>query len=344
LAGSVVASLVFGAGSGTLAFFLIAWTMNRASQSVGWGSMVSIVGRWFPAREYGRAMGLASVSYQLGGVIAMLFAGVLLAWGAGWRELFWIPAIVLAGIGLIIRPFIWQSPREAGFPGESAEGGLPASPTALAASQPAEPVPGFVARVALVARNPGFLVMVLLSFVLTLLRECFTLWMPAYFSDLGATASMAAFKSSLFPLLGCAGTLFAGWYSDRVSRGRRGPVLAIFLLGLALSLGGMAFTHDRNLGLGLVGLAGFFLLGPYSMVGGGVVALDLGGPRAAATAAGILDSVGYLAATLAGFGVAQLVTARGWNFAFAVMTGLAAASFVLALVAARMGKVSHDSE
>ena len=37
---------------------------------------------------------------------------------------------------------------------------------------------------------------------------------------------------------------------------------------------------------------GFFILAPYSMVGGGVLALDAGGQKAAAPAAGILDSVG----------------------------------------------------
>ena len=33
------------------------------------------------------------------------------------------------------------------------------------------------------------------------------------------TASVAAFKSAVFPLLGCTGTLVAGWYSDKRLRG-----------------------------------------------------------------------------------------------------------------------------
>ena len=82
--------------------------------------------------------------------------------------------------------------------------------------------------------------MLALSFILTLLRECFNTWMPAYFSDMGASASTAAFKSAVFPLLGCLGTLFAGWFSDRYLSGRRGPVMAglmVFLVGALLALG-----------------------------------------------------------------------------------------------------------
>ena len=71
----------------------------------------------------------------------------------------------------------------------------------------------------------------------------------------------------------------------------------------------------------LVGVVGFFLLGPYSLVGG-VVALDFGGRRTAGTAAGLLDGVGYLAATLAGVGVGNLLVHAGWSLAYTVMAFL----------------------
>lgn len=325
LAGSVVASLLFSLGTG-VAFFFVAWGVNRLFQSMGWGGLVNVMARWFPPRTYGTAMGLMSINYQFGGVIASVFAGLLLSMGMGWRALFVVPALTLAAIGLATRLFLVNSPSDVGYdlphdPGFEGKGLGVGTDERLS----------YLARFRVILADRMFWVMCALSFVLTLLRECFNLWMPAYFSDMGASASAAAFKSSVFPLLGCAGTLFAGWFSDRFLEGRRGPVMGALLLFLTASL--LALGHlevvsawtglDRGTAaVALVGITGFFLLGPYSLVGG-VVALDFGGRRTSGTAAGLLDGVGYLGATAAGYGVAALVVARGWSYAYSVMAALA---------------------
>jgi OPA family glycerol-3-phosphate transporter-like MFS transporter len=180
-----------------------------------------------------------------------------------------------------------------------------------------------------------------MSFVLTLIRETFNTWLPAYFTELGTRADAAAIKSALFPILGCAGTLLCGFVSDRFWSGRRGPILTLFLVGGALCLFGLA--HPAHVAarlslplettvLGLTGATGFFVLAPYSMVGGGVLALDSGGREAAATAAGLLDAIGYLGATAAGYGVAEAVTRAGWATSFAAMAAAVLACALLAVV------------
>lgn len=365
LLGSAVASLLFGLGGlwGGSLFFFALWGMNRFFQSMGWGSLVSILAQWFSSREYGTAMGMMAVSYQFGGAVASLFAGALLALGSGWRGLFIIPAATMAVIGVVIRPLVIGSPSAAGYappweaePAATTESPSAASPAPSAASDGGGG--GYLKRFTRVLKNPMFLIMCGLSFILTLIRECFSLWMPAYFSDMGASASVAAFKSAVFPLLGCTGTLVAGWYSDKRLRGNRGPVIAVMLLGLMLTLIGLTFAEQLaqftqlhlgpalgrgTVGVTLVGLCGFFLFGPYSMVGGGVIALDYGGRTTAATAAGLLDSAGYLAATLAGFGVAQLVTSRGWSFTFLSMAGLTAVALVLCLLVWNRSRAGSES-
>lgn len=115
LLGSAVASLLFGLGGlwGGSLFFFALWGMNRFFQSMGWGSLVSILAQWFSSREYGTAMGMMAVSYQFGGAVASLFAGALLALGSGWRGLFIIPAATMAVIGVVIRPLVIGSPSAA---------------------------------------------------------------------------------------------------------------------------------------------------------------------------------------------------------------------------------------
>jgi sugar phosphate permease len=304
-------------------------------QSAGWGGLLSVLARWFPPRDWGTASGALSVSYQLGGAAAMAFCALLIGWG--WRALFVVPALTLAFVGVALRSTLRADPSEVGLslPDEG-ETAPPAEPNA-----PAAPLSLGRRTWALLRQGP-FLMVCAMSFVLTLIRETFNNWLPAYFAALGSRADLASIKSALFPLLGCVGTLLAGWLSDRVTRGRRGPVMAVFLVGGGLSLLGLAHPAALAGRFGapldgtivvLTGLTGFFVLAPYSMVGGGVLALDAGGRAAAATAAGLLDSVGYIGATAAGWGVARAVARMGWAPAFAIMAatvfGCAALSVAL---------------
>ncbi len=319
---SAAASCLFGSVSGIWLFFVV-WGLNRLAQSMGWGSLVNVIAQWYTPRERGTAMGVMSISYQFGGALASVFAGTLLAMGMGWRGLFIIPGITLGALGLLLSMFIVGSPKHVGYD-------LPEDDAMPDGGVDAEDEISYLQRYRLVFQNRGFLAMCALSFILTFIRECFTLWMPAYFSDMGASASIAAFKSAIFPILGCLGTVLAGWYSDRFLSGRRTTVLGVFLVGLVLSLTGLVFAPGGStLSLVLVGATGFFLFGPYSMVGGGVIALDFGGRKTAGTAAGILDSAGYLAATFSGFGIAKLAATSGWSATFTLLAAFAAAAVLL---------------
>ena len=68
----------------------------------------------------------------------------------------------------------------------------------------------------------------------------------------------------------------------------------------------------------LVALVGFLLLGPYSYLAG-AMSLDFGGKRGSATAAGIIDGVGYMAGWLSGYTVARITVRYGWRQAFLVL-------------------------
>ncbi len=330
LFGSALATLVLGATGGVLTMLYVGWAANRVFQSMGWAGVVNVLPRWFPSTAYGAAIGGASISYQLGGVVATLFAGALLEAGLGWRGLFFVPAGALVVIGLVARPFLIGSPADVDLPLPPA-----AHDDISAHANSSTPLSERLRR--LIAR-PSFLLLCALSFVLTVVRECLNVWTPAYFGSLGASAAGAAFKSAVFPLLGCAGTILAGWISDRLG-GRRGLVVSVMLGGLTLCLlalgrlDALASGSTREwLAVVLIGLSGFLALGPYSMVGGGVCAVDAGGRELAATAAGLLDAVGYLGASAAGIGIAGIVARWGWATAFLALGGLSTGGVALAVL------------
>ncbi|HEY4119675.1 MAG TPA: MFS transporter, partial [Byssovorax sp.] len=228
------------------------------------------------------------------------------------------PAIVCAAFGLVATRTLAAPPKQ---------------PVAADAPPDADGAAAFRAIALVLARSPGFWMSCVLSFLLTFLRTVFLDWTILFLVESGTAGWKASFQSMLFPLTGVAGTLFAGWYTDRVGKSRRGPVAAVMLganavVLLALARFGVASPLAA---LGLIALAGFLLLGPYSLLGG-CLALDYGGKRAAATAAGVNDGVGYLGGSASGLLLAGVVAERGWTTAFLVLAAASAAAFVVALV------------
>jgi OPA family glycerol-3-phosphate transporter-like MFS transporter len=177
-----------------------------------------------------------------------------------------------------------------------------------------------------------FWLVCLLSLGTTLLRETFNFWTPTYFVQyVGLTTSQAAGRSALFPLFGGVSVLLAGVLSDKLGLNGRNLVLVCGMGASTLCLLMLARTpghvHPWTPVI-LVTLVGFLLLGPYSYLAG-AMSLDFGGTRGSATAAGIIDGVGYMAGWLSGNTIARITVRYGWQNAF---LALAVAAFLTALV------------
>lgn len=310
--------------SGTVPLFTLAWCANRAVQSMGWVGIVKITARWFSWSAYGTAMAVISLSFLFGDAAARALMGALLEAGAGWRDVFWVAAGVLGTLFAASAWLLRESPAERGVaePEEHPDNLFAAGGGA------ARPV-GLRALLAPFAASPSFWVVCALSLGLTLLRETFNTWTPTYFVDaVGLSESRAASTSALFPLAGGVSVLLAGWLSDRLGTAGRAWII---VTGLAASVGSLSLLGVSGLGrspgaaIALVTLTGFLLIGPYSYLAG-AISLDFGGKQGSATAAGVIDGVGYLGGILAGGGVARLAVAFGWGGAFLALAGVAALS------------------
>ena len=151
---------------------------------------------------------------------------------------------------------------------------------------------------------------------------------------LGYSVSESAGVSAIFPGVGVASVLLAGWLSDRL--GLNGRALLMFL-GLGATAAALVVlmsvrpgASTSPLAVTLIGVVAFCLLGPYSYLGG-AFALDFGGKQASAASSGIIDGIGYLGGVLAGDSVARVAVAYGWQ---GVFVSLAAVSAVAAVCAA----------
>lgn len=308
--------------------------LNRFGQSGGWGGIVHIVARWFPAERSGAVMGIASTSYDVGNVAALLLCAGLVQWGGGWRTLFLVNPLLLAAVTFLVVIGLRGAPPHADA--------TPAEKAVMAASTPKEPLKSLLARL---VKERGFWMAVILSFLLTFARVGFMTWTPRYLYDVataaGSTTALSGSiaKSAFFGVAGMMGSLVMGRLSDRWGPGRRAGIMAVSLAALLVAVLALAHAHvaDPLGAAALIGLAGFFLLGPYSLLAGAIT-LDVAGKRGASTTAGVVDGVGYVGASGAAILLGSVSKRYGWGAAFDVIAGV---TFVALLVTASWWRASR---
>jgi OPA family glycerol-3-phosphate transporter-like MFS transporter len=320
LGGACAFTLMFAAG-GALPVFTISWIGNRLTQSIGWAGLIKVSSRWFDYSSYGSIIGILSISYLVGDALARQQMGALIEHGYGWRALFLFAAIV-AGVMLAANLLLLRESRVE-------QGHAPAIPNPLNLFTATEAPPASPLALLLpLLRSRAFLLVCLLSFACTIVRETFNTWTPQYLHDhLGYGASRAASLSAIFPSVGVVSVLVAGWLSDRLGLNGRSLLMFIGLAATSAALVVLTTVRPESPGsafpLLAIGVVAFGLLGPYSYLGG-AFALDFGGKQASAASSGIIDGIGYLGGVLAGDSVARLAVAVGWEGVFVTLAGVSA--------------------
>jgi sugar phosphate permease len=338
--GATAFTLLF-ASSSTLPLFTLAWVGNRLTQSIGWSALVKVSSKWFNYSRYGTIAAILTCSYLIGDAAARQSMGLLLHFGVRWRGLFLFGASV-AGLMFIANLLLLRESRvDEGHPEAQA------NPRNVFAGEDAPR--NFLTLVLPLLRSRAFLMVCLLGFAATMVRETFNTWTPVYLRDfVGYGVSRAAFFSAIFPGVGAVSVLLAGWASDRLGRNCRALLLALGLAATAVALLVLAGLRPGSAGavlpVAMIGIVAFCLLGPYAFLPG-AFALDFGGKQAGAAASGLVDGTGYLGGVLAGTVMARLFVAFGWA---SVFMALAAVSVLAALGAgylwvlnARAGEVAE---
>ena len=310
-----------------LPFFLV-WAVNRFVQSMGWNGLVQIASRWFTASRMATVMGVLSMSYLLGDALARLFLGGVVRAGLGWQGVFHVAAATLGLIGLVTIFALKNRPGELRLPEP------PPPPDNVYGDDRGHGRLPLAKLLVPLLTSFTFWLVCLMNVGLTLIRETFNLWNPTYLTEVvkldAGTAGMASF---VFPLAGALSAIFSGWLVDRLG-GAYGRVVVVSLVGLVavlLLLATLPLEGRAWLALVVIGAAAFFLLAPYTFCSG-VLAVKLGGQRGGATAAGIIDTAGYLGAVVSGSVVGRIAEIHGWGTAFASLAGVAGVTLAVAAV------------
>jgi len=330
-----------------LTMLAVFWGINGFLQAMGWSPMVKAMAHWYPVSRRGKIMGMMGTCYQFGGAFASLLALFLVGYfaqelGGDWRSVFLVPAILFAVIGVFFFLLIRDRPEDVGLP------------TVNVDEEPSQGAGGaaratIAANVLKTLKNPYLWVLAWTFFLLDVNRYGFVNWMPAFLDAQGIgdaapllANSKKAMKLCIHPLAGSAGAILAGWASDRFFGGRRAPVIVVLLALLGVFSILFPYVDPTNTWLVVLVVAavGFCTYGPHILIVGHA-AQDFGKKSGAAGASGFIDAMGYVGATLAGWGAGRLITSHGYEITFVTF---GSAAFLAALLACIMWRVRPQTD
>ena len=318
----IAASLASGFAT-TLLVFSLFMIVQGVGQATGWSNLVKAMSSWFKVGERGRVMGWWCTSYTVGAAIAPPLA----AWSMElmgepgkpyWPAAFWVPAVIVAVIFVLVRLGLVDRPEKLGLP--SIEEKRPEESTHAVARESGAHAWGAVGKV---ARLPAVWLLAACYFSIKLTRYAFYFWGPLYVNEkLGSGVFDSAITVAWLPLGGVLGVLVSGYLSDLVFHAKRIPVAAISLLlaVVVLALGQVVpIPTETAMGVYFF-LIGFFIFGPDSIVSA-TSAMDFGTSEGSGTAAGIINGVGSIGAVLGVVLAGTITTEDNWTPLFYTFIG-----------------------
>lgn len=301
---------IFFGFSSSLLMFAVFWGLNGWFQGFGWPPCVRFLTHWYSHSERGSWWSIWTVSQNVGAfVIPWIVGACLHFWG--WRAAMYVPGVlcILGGLFLINR--LRDTPQSLGLPsiekfrndyaGKKTDGSEEIELTTR------QLVMG-------VLKNKYIWMLAVAYFFIYFVRTGVGDWTALFlietkgYSRLGASGSVSMFEAG-----GFFGSLCAGWISDRLFQARRGPVNALYAIGLLGAImcfwylpGGYAWLDSAA-----IFAVGFAVFGPQVLIG--VAAAELAHKKASATATGLTGWVAYTGSAVAGYPLGKVIDSVGWE-------------------------------
>ncbi len=302
---------IFFGMSSSLVLFALFWGLNGWFQGFGWPPCARFLTHWYSHSERGSWWSTWNVSHNVGAFIIPWIVGICLHYW-GWRAGMYVPGVICIIGGLFLINRLRDTPQSLGLPSiekfRNDYGGISKN----ANGEEKE----LTSRELLksVLSNKYIWLLAIASFFVYLVRQAVGDWTAMLlvetkdYSRLGANGF-----ASLFEAGGFCGSLVAGWSSDRLFSARRGPVNAIFAVGMLAALLTFWLVPGGHVWIDSCALfaMGFTVFGPQMLIG--VAAAELVHKKAAATATGLTGWVAYLGAAVAGYPLGVMLDRLGWQ-------------------------------
>jgi len=292
--------------------FLI--SLNGYGQSTGWSGLVKNMTPWFRNNERGIVMSWWSTCYVTGGFLATIFATYVafdMEWLSelGWKRGFILPSIILFIVAILYLLFTRNNPKEINvkvivenrYEFDSSDGKSEKFKI-----------------LALLLKNKALWIYSCCYMILKMTRYSFLFWLPIYLEkSLNYEVNEAGYISSVYELIGFFGVIAAGYSSDKLFGSKRFSTISImmFALGLTCLIHPFLIPFGKIATIISIALIGMATYGPDSLICT-AGAMDVGGKKGAAMAAGIINGTGSIGQMFSGFIVIAVSQKFGWNNLF----------------------------
>lgn len=290
--------------------FSILWGLNGLSQSMGAAPGVISLSRWFPLRERGTWYSLFSATPYIGECISFVLLGFVAKY-FGWQACF-ILSSVFGFIGsLLSLTLISDTPESKGLPSIATLAGEETNKTEDSMSTRSLQTRIF--------RHWSIWIIAISSGFLYISKYAISGWSVLFMQEeRNFPIETASIVTSIYALAGVAGTVLAGWLSDKVFSGNRfRPVLISGILSI-ISLAVFLFIPGGYLP-SVISLSLFSLsTGVLYCLVAGIIAMDIVPRKATGAAVGIIGIVCYVFASLqdllSGYLIDNFKVAEVYNF------------------------------
>ena len=321
--------------------------LNQYFQGMGYPPCARILPHWIHPSELATKMSVWNCSHSIGASLAVVLCGYLMgtlgtdmsanadvvarimnnmglsgepteqvliyaAHIGAWKWCFYIPACLAVAGAIFIFIGLRDEPKEVGLPDlpDTGLGGLNENKKSAKARKKFE--------MEMVWKNRWVWTFCIANLFVYVVRMGVLDWGPKFLTEArGLDIKSATWTTAAFEIAGIVGTLFAGWATDHIFKGKGHRMCVCCMAGAALFMTIFRFL-PADAGITLTALvlvgAGFCIYGPQALIG-----IELGNQatkEASARANGIAGILGYLGSGLSGLLVGYVADAFGWTRVF----------------------------
>lgn len=310
---------IFFGFSNSFIFFAIFWGLNGWFQGWGWPPCARLLTHWYSQKERGTWWGVWNTSHNIGGALIPLVVAQAVKHFGSWRFALWVPGALCIGMGLFLLNRLRDTPQSLGLPPiEKYRGDYS---TRLKEEFVETELTAKEILFKYVLKNKFIWVLAISYFFIYIIRTAINDWGLIFLKEAkGLSLIKAGMCITAFEIGGFIGSLAGGWFSDKIFKGKRGPINVLFTLGSVFALIGIwtGPAYQALFYMGAMFVMGFFIFGPQMLIG--MAAAELSHKKAAGTATGFAGWFAYFGATFSGF-LGTITDQKGW-YAFFVALGI----------------------
>ena len=301
---------VFFGWSTSLNVFLFCWGLNGLFQGWGWPPCAKLLTHWYSQKERGTWWGIWNSSHNVGGAVIPLLVG-LMAQLFGWRYGMYFPGVLCIGVGFFLFFCLRDTPASLGLPQiEKYKNDYPQSKKHNLEEEIS--LKDLLFKYIL---NNGYLwVLGVAYFFVYLIRGAVNDWSPLFLIETRGYSLITANAAILwFELGGLVGSLAAGWVSDKIFSGRRGPINVLFSLAVVGAILALWQSTPSTIFIDyfLIFCIGFLIFGPQMLIG--IAGAELAHKKAAGSATGFIGWIAYIGMAASGYPLSKVMEWMGWN-------------------------------